>query len=1206
MGQCPPDLVAQLAANGLCPDEATACDGNCGVDAFARSWMRQQSGTRARAYAQARHLQKAADKVSLLRRVGVEWLEAHARESIWDGMTVAHLCEIVSGTIFLDYVAKMRNNREWIDTAFLHALGCAYGVNVLIFQPHMEPAMVGISLTESVQEDSKAPTMVPVALLNDIHFWGVMDCTPPPHIDPVDKGEIPVFRACMGLYPSTGTKDAGQQAQQEGAEGDEDGEEPDGVFPGTDRPSADRPSDASPETLDAEISLCQALALWDPWSVPSAEVLHAMHSVQRHRDTPGAVPSDMGRMCVQRAEAITALAYEEAYSHTLPDSLRYQRLVRIRLAGYSWHRCAKDRTVTHKYLGVCAGIRSVASLTRMLEEANCTRHEQSHIPGNRICCGVAAFTANMVYNWRVLWWSLPWVSRKERLLHFCRSSLMAHRATGLPDERWRLQYTFLGQNVCRDAFLTLSGMGCAMIQAARTSALANKATWSPPSERGLHGGAMKNHGKPAAYLGARQWLEWYASSHAEWSPMDSKAYLPAGRKVFYYYHYRKDMLERYGLTEEDVGKEKARRQQKRRRSSELTEVAPRESTDARAYALASTRAADAPWAELDCFLRAWRIECPWLVVCKSVSMFTRCSVCEYLRLLIDQTPRDQESMRQALKNRLGSHFDFQAAQRMAHNRIEEECEQSGGQKWFMLIDKMDQKKTVCPTIWSQLSTKLFQDLEKRLITGLIGSMWFGTRCTTHHVRTVFNDCSHGSEMQCSTILLNLHEVATREGHLPKVFIIGADNTRKETKNQYCMWFLAWLLCALSDTPLWSIEVVFLMVGHTHNKLDRMFSRISVALRGRDYFTVVAMLRKIREILRYCTLHAGHLAQVWRWKAIIENPMPGGTRGMHNLDPAHAFKFTRDNGICMQWKQWCTDEAWSRPVQIILAEEVRHVAAWRPVREIMEFPNGGQGILDWIGRLEAWCAGQPQGTAYQGLDLEFQWLRAAVRHQVPGDYAPGAEVEDLLRDLRGLPHAGPRAYAPGPQVGDFPQDVIAQMFPGGDVPNIPHENLVRIDNVTHTAAGAVMRPNTIYPGSLVVIAAPEGTIAHDLPVPIAVGMVVEASSTKDMLVVAWYVPALARTENYRGGKKRMVLDVFGPWVPRNEVSVQVIKQCRHPSPLVRVQSILECNFLLSSDGALPYDVFDALRTRHNIDLTGFNSSMTQRGNMYRSYVLMGRA
>ena len=53
-------------------------------------------------------------------------------------------------------------------------------------------------------------------------------------------------------------------------------------------------------------------------------------------------------------------------------------------------------------------------------------------------------------------------------------------------------------------------------------------------------------------------------------------------------------------------------------------------------------------ATLATFLEAWRVEVPWLVVCKSVSMFTRCSVCEYLRLLIDQTPRDQDELRQAL------------------------------------------------------------------------------------------------------------------------------------------------------------------------------------------------------------------------------------------------------------------------------------------------------------------------------------------------------------------------------------------------------------------------------------------------------------------------------------------------------------------------------------------------------------------------------
>ena len=125
-----------------------------------------------------------------------------------------------------------------------------------------------------------------------------------------------------------------------------------------------------------------------------------------------------------------------------------------------------------------------------------------------------------------------------------------------------------------------------------------------------------------------------------------------------------------------------------------------------------------------------------------------------------------------------------------------------------------------------------------------------------------------------------------------------------------MWFLIWLLCALSDSPLRCINVIFLLVGHTHNKLDRMFSRISVALRGKDYFTVEGMLRRVRESM-HSHVHASHLAQVWQWKGLTEGDMPGATRRMHNLDPVHAFRFTRDpGGIWMQWKQWCTDDSWS--------------------------------------------------------------------------------------------------------------------------------------------------------------------------------------------------------------------------------------------------------------------------------------------------------
>ena len=62
------------------------------------------------------------------------------------------------------------------------------------------------------------------------------------------------------------------------------------------------------------------------------------------------------------------------------------------------------------------------------------------------------------------------------------------------------------------------------------------------------GGYARVHQKPIQ--GTRVLLctavDNYASIHAEMSPMDYKAFLPPGRNVFYYYQYRKDMLERHG------------------------------------------------------------------------------------------------------------------------------------------------------------------------------------------------------------------------------------------------------------------------------------------------------------------------------------------------------------------------------------------------------------------------------------------------------------------------------------------------------------------------------------------------------------------------------------------------------------------------------------------------------------------------------------
>ena len=65
-----------------------------------------------------------------------------------------------------------------------------------------------------------------------------------------------------------------------------------------------------------------------------------------------------------------------------------------------------------------------------------------------------------------------------------------------------------------------------------------------------------------------------------------------------------------------------------------------------------------------------------------------------------------------------------------------------------------------------------------------GSWWFGLqRSPPINIRTMYEDCEKGSEMQCSTVFDNFYQRVMSEGNVPEEFFIGADNTPKETKKK---------------------------------------------------------------------------------------------------------------------------------------------------------------------------------------------------------------------------------------------------------------------------------------------------------------------------------------------------------------------------------------------------------------------------------------
>ena len=136
--------------------------------------------------------------------------------------------------------------------------------------------------------------------------------------------------------------------------------------------------------------------------------------------------------------------------------------------------------------------------------------------------------------------------------------------------------------------------------------------------------------------------------------------------------------------------------------------------------------------------------------------------------------------------------------------------------------------------------------------------------------------------------------------LPPHLIINFDNCG-ENKNQFMFAYTSLLveLC-LFDT----IEINFLMVGHTHCSVDRMFGTFSEAINS-SYF--IASPQALRQLLINCTPHRKvfnkEIMSVFDWKKLLQ---PYINKAIKYYGIPHNFKIQRyyDRAI-FQYRLFCT-------------------------------------------------------------------------------------------------------------------------------------------------------------------------------------------------------------------------------------------------------------------------------------------------------------
>ncbi|KAL3689390.1 hypothetical protein R1sor_015699 [Riccia sorocarpa] len=251
------------------------------------------------------------------------------------------------------------------------------------------------------------------------------------------------------------------------------------------------------------------------------------------------------------------------------------------------------------------------------------------------------------------------------------------------------------------------------------------------------------------------------------------------------------------------------------------------------------------------------------------------------------------------------HRKQQAEERAAAGRRRWKALDSPKDCAYIQIDGMDQKKTTLPHF-----SKQPKSVDGAALVGvhLVGAMIFHGRLRTRAFLT-YNNLKSDSNLTITVLQKILLEW---EGILPPTLYLQLDNTVRENKNNILFAYLAMLL---EKNVFTKIKLGFLLVGHTHDFVDQMFSRFSQALRRENAFTM-SRLRSMIESSYDPKPVTTILTQTWDFKHFIETE-PKLYRTLNDITQNQQYKFKISSALEVRvWcKQFSTDNTWEPSAEV---------------------------------------------------------------------------------------------------------------------------------------------------------------------------------------------------------------------------------------------------------------------------------------------------
>jgi hypothetical protein len=231
-------------------------------------------------------------------------------------------------------------------------------------------------------------------------------------------------------------------------------------------------------------------------------------------------------------------------------------------------------------------------------------------------------------------------------------------------------------------------------------------------------------------------------------------------------------------------------------------------------------------------------------------LFALCDTCVNFRelQLVHKTTAERLLLRKA---QLQHHTFIKLERQLYYYRKSKGCDPLDD-CMSMIVDAADQAKYALPYHHTQSHSS---QKALRVPVHLMGVLIHGEAI---HAYTYFENFKQGNNVTIEAIHQSLCDKKARDGKLPSTLFIQLDNTSKQCKGRFMIGFLGYLI---QQGVFKSIVLSFLPVGHTHEDIDQVFSRLSVYLACHDAITMEELHEAIRG--SYQT-REGHRAKCEFW------------------------------------------------------------------------------------------------------------------------------------------------------------------------------------------------------------------------------------------------------------------------------------------------------------------------------------------------------